>query len=364
MKAKITVVVPVYNVAEYLGKCLDSLVGQTCKEIKIICVNDGSTDNSGEVLKEYEKKDSRIEIINKKNGGLSSARNAGMRECKTDYIMFCDSDDSFEKSMCKDMLLAIEKDDSDLAVCENNIIYNNHDEMAESDEKYYGLNYSGKKIINDDVIINTNVSVGNKIFRMKLIQDNGIEFPEGINNEDFYFYNAYMSVARTITFVRKPLYNYIRRENSIMSNNFESKTLSVDHLRVAERLFDYYKKSGYIEKHTDLFWKQWIMSYWFSVEHSSNSLKKEVLRIAKPFVDKNLSKYPPKDQALAKDIKNTVDTRFLKKAGRKLRRISSTAYRKSSLSYRQQRYINATIEQLQKKYDELSERLNNLIKEQ
>ena len=92
-KVMISVIVPVYNVENYLGKCLDSLINQTYKDIEIICINDGSTDNSLNILREYEQMDSRIIIIDQKNGGLSNARNIGLKEAAGEYIMFVDSDD-------------------------------------------------------------------------------------------------------------------------------------------------------------------------------------------------------------------------------------------------------------------------------
>ena len=144
MATKVSVVVPVYNVEEYLEKCLDSIVGQTLREINIICVDDGSTDGSSNILRNYAEKDKRITVISKKNGGLSSARNAGLKKCNTEYVMFCDSDDYIAPTMCEKMLSVIKKDDSDLAVCTQNVIYLTHDEMKRSDRSYYSsLVYQG-----------------------------------------------------------------------------------------------------------------------------------------------------------------------------------------------------------------------------
>ncbi|ORU23018.1 glycosyl transferase, partial [Francisella tularensis subsp. holarctica] len=89
----ITLVIPIYNIENYLGRCLDSVINQTYKDLEIILVNDGSTDNSLEICESYAKEDSRIKIINKNNGGLSSARNVGLDACKGDYVTFIDSDD-------------------------------------------------------------------------------------------------------------------------------------------------------------------------------------------------------------------------------------------------------------------------------
>lgn len=360
MEPKITVIVPVYNVASFLKTCLDSLLAQTYKNIKIICVNDGSTDNSLEILNEYRKKDSRIEIIEKKNGGLSSARNAGLEKVKSEFVMFCDSDDYFSPTICEKLLSAIEEDDSDLAACGTEVVYLAHEEMRESDRRYYRLEYHGKNYIDDELTLKTDVSVWNKIFRTKIIKENNLTFPDGINNEDFFFFNAYLACSSSISFVNKKLYNYVRRENSIMSDNFNKDKLSFDHLLVAEKLFTFYKKKEFLPAHTDLFWQQWIDSFWFSLEHSSKNHHKEIRSRAKTFVNKNLEKYPPRNEKILKDVKYIVSDNFFLKVKRKLRKTLSATYKKLNIAYRQQNVINANLEELQKKLDDLSSRLDNL----
>lgn len=358
--SKISVIVPVYNVEKYLPKCLDSLIGQTYGDIEIICVNDGSTDGSLEILREYEKKDNRIIVISKKNGGLSSARNTGLRKCDTKYVMFCDSDDYFASRMCEKMLQTIEKDHSDLAVCTQNVIYEAHEDMRESDRNYYRLNYLGKKYIYDELILNTDVSVLNKIFRMDIIKKNKISFPEGLNNEDFYFYNAYMSVANSISFVNQRFYNYVRRIGSIMSENFEAEKKSMDHLLVAERLFDFYKKTGFLKKHKDLFWKQWVMSFWFSVEHSHKKYKKEIFDKGRDFAKKNFGAWEPEDKGVRWEVRFILNGDKFGKIKFKVRSMLKKIYKKVNVAYRQQEYINMNLEYIIVKNNELVDRLKNL----
>ena len=361
MKSKITVVVPVYNVEEYLATCLDSLINQTYKGIKIICVNDGSKDSSQKILEEYAKKDARITVINKKNGGLSSARNAALEKCDTEYVMFCDSDDSFNEKMCEEMLNVIEKDESDVAVCEKNIIYYVHEEMRKSDDQYYSLKYYGKKRINDEVILNTNVSVLNKIFRMGVIRKYDLTFPEGLNNEDFYFYNVFMSRATTISFVHERLYNYVRRGGSIMSKNFEAGTLSLDHLIIAEKLFDYYFATGYLTEHIDLFWRQWVSSYWFSFEHSSNDVRTKVTERAAQFANEKIGEYPPKSRSLREEVEHIIIRGSGRFSKQRLKKLAIGIYKRLKPSYRKQLRLNAHIEELQDKCDELLRRLDEVL---
>ena len=360
VKAKITVIVPVYNVEKYLRKCLDSLIDQTYKNIKIVCVNDGSTDSSAKILEEYQKKDSRILIINKENGGLSSARNAALKKCDTEYVMFCDSDDTFSLRMCEKMLTSIEEDNSDIAVCTQNVIYHTHEEMRESDRNYYRLNYYGKNEVDDELIIKTDVSVLNKIFRTSIINKNNISFPEGINNEDFYFYNAYMSVSKTVTFVNQRLYNYVRRANSIMSSNFEAEHLSLDHLLSAEKLFDFYEKTGFIKEHADLFWQQWVQSFWFSIEHTSDNHKTEVKTHAREFANKYFNDYLPNNPKVVNEVKYIINNSIISKVKRKARQVLASTYKKVNIKYRQQSYINAELETIQTKNNELVDRIENL----
>lgn len=311
LPAKISVIVPVYNGKDTIGECLDSLLMQTQRRIKIICVNDGSTDNTGEILTGYKKRDRRIKVITQKNGGRAAARNTGLGAVKTKYVMFCDSDDRYEKVMCENMLDAIERSNADLAVCAIKMIYEAHEEMKKSDDKYYELKFDGKKTIDDDVILNTNGSLCNKIFKMEIVDKNSITFPKGVNTaEDFYFCCAYMSTSNTIFFLHQQLYTYVRRNESIMSSNFSGKNLSLDDIYVTNELFKYYIKSGYLNEHKDLFWRQWIASFWASYRYSAKKYYPEIKRIAKKFLDANYERYKPDDKELQKwkrDIDKTLE---------------------------------------------------------
>ena len=311
-RSLITVVVPIYNGEKTIGECLDALLSQTQKRIKVICVNDGSTDKTLKILKKYRIRSWKIRIINQENSGRAAARNAGLRVAKTKYVMFCDDDDKYDMNMCELMLNAIEDSSADLAICGIKMAYEVHSEMKKSDDEYYRLKFSGKKDISDDIVLQTDVSVCNKIFRTDIIRENNIRFPDGLNNEDFFFCNAYMSVAKTIYFLDRKLYNYIRRKGSIMSDAFDKKTFSIDHLLVAEQLFYFYRKNGFLEDHKDLFWRQWIASFWFSYEHSKKEYIDTVNEEAGVFLDKNFERYLPSEKELIKmkgDIEKTINNK-------------------------------------------------------
>ena len=124
--SKVSVIIPVYNTEKYLKSCLDSVINQTLSDIEIICINDGSTDNSLDILEEYANKDDRIKIINQKNQGVSEARNNGIKLAKSDYFILLDSDDSIENTICEKSYNAIVKNNADINIIGFNIYNNNN----------------------------------------------------------------------------------------------------------------------------------------------------------------------------------------------------------------------------------------------
>lgn len=361
MVTKVTVIVPVYNGAESVGSCLDNLIKQTLKEIEIVCVNDGSTDNSLDVIGDYIEKDKRIKVVSQKNGGLSAARNTGIENTKTPFVMFCDCDDIFALDMCEKMVEAIEQNETDVAACGTEVEYEAHVEISDSDTNYYRLKFAGKNYINDEVTAKTDVSVCDKIFRMDLIKKYGIRFPKKLNNEDYYFYNAYMSVAQTIFFVNRKMYKYIRREGSIMSENFEANKYSPDHLLVAKKLFAFYKKNGFLKMHTDLFWNQFSESFWFSYEHSAKKYRKDIEKLAKRFIEVNYDKYEPMTPRVKRLVYMIRYSDLLHKIWRALKGKIARVYRKVNIAYKQQDYINRNIDKIEQETYVLTEKLENLI---
>ena len=345
MKPEVTVIVPVYNVEKFLPDCLDSLIGQTLKKIAIICVNDSSTDSSSDILKKYAEKDKRISVINKKNGGLSSSRNAGLKQCKTEFVMFCDGDDGFAPTMCEKMVKAIKDSEADFAACGVDVQYLADKELKKSDDEYYRIKYCGKRRLSHNIILNTDVSVCNKIFRMSTIKKYDITFPEGLNNEDFYFYNAYAGVSRVAYFVDEKLYNYIRREGSIMNQDFARESLSLDHLIVAEKLFDFYKKIKREQSNINLLWRLWINSYWFSVCHSSSKSIRAIRQHAKQFVKGKQDCLALADQEIQNFInRNVLSSGFSRFVRRVVRFIFNGDWlTKVSVGTRQRRFIERKI---------------------
>lgn len=185
--------------------------------------------------------------------------------------MFCDADDYYEPSMCEDLLKSIKESDADLAISEIHVIYEAHSDLKYSDDNYYSLKFSGLEEITDDIILNTDLSPTNKIFRKSIIEKYQIRYPEGLYYEDAYFCPAYLCSSKNIFYLNERLYNYIRHENSTMSNTFSSKVdkdLAINHLYIAFRLFDFLTLNNLIDKYNDLFWQLFYSFELFALNNS------------------------------------------------------------------------------------------------
>lgn len=221
----VSIVVPVYNVGKYLRQCLDSLVMQTLRNIEIIIVNDGSTDDSASICREYAEKDDRIVLINKENGGLSSARQAGLSASRGKYFCTCDADDWVEHDMYELLYGRAVETDADIVMCD---YWNNY-----SDGKQIATVYGYSPGSRDDLlgdVLNGRMypSIWAKMFRTDLLVKNGISWEPGINlGEDFFLMLKVFQHKVKVEYVPNRLYHY-RREingnsytNDITMNTFQ-----------------------------------------------------------------------------------------------------------------------------------------------
>ena len=302
-KPAVSVIVPVYNGEKEILKCLSALLNQTTQTVRVIFVDDGSTDGTRKLLWRYKIKNPWIKILYQNNCGRAAARNKGLKAVKTKYVMFCDADDWYENDMCEKMVNAMEENDVDVAICGIRMKYEAHEEMRESDERYYALRFKGLNEIDDRIILETDGSVCNKIFRMEKIRKNGICFLGSVETaEDYYFYSTYMSVSKKAFFIERKMYNYVRHPDSIMSKNFDGKSLSDDDIQMASYLYEFYKHNGFLNKHKDLFWRQWIGSFWASYRYSGKRINKRTKQKIKKFIEDNYKKYKPADVEICKEI--------------------------------------------------------------
>ncbi len=233
-KNLVSIVVPVYNVEKYINKCVNSLLNQTYKNIEIILVNDGSTDNSLAICLELAKKDKRIKVINKKNGGLSDARNKGIKSANGDYITFVDSDDWIDSDTIEIGINALLEDNSDLVIYGISNDYQDGSTKKYPPEKREKLEKK-KALIYLNSYKGVNVSACNKIYRKSLFDN--IAFPYGKKCEDYYIMYKIFDKCNTISILPIVKYHYYQRTNSIT----HSSNVNMDFLYAAEEQVDYFK---------------------------------------------------------------------------------------------------------------------------
>ena len=246
---KISVIIPVYNVEKFLSQCLESIINQTYKNLEIICVNDGSTDKSLMILKQYEKKDKRIKVINQNNRGSSGARNAGMKIVTGDYITFVDSDDFIDLNVYEKCIESIIKYKPDI------VIYQIYFEKSKKQRII-----KSKIYINDSLsaINNNNIfpSSCNKVFKKKLLEN--AHFREDIKYaEDLLFRDMIFPKASIIVLVPKISYHYRNIRIGSLENSLKIKTKLEAFLKGINYLFNYYKKNNYY-KFMDYIFERWI----------------------------------------------------------------------------------------------------------
>ena len=218
----ISIIVPIYNVGKYLPKCIESILNQTFKNFELILVNDGSTDNSGVVCDDYAKKDTRIKIIHKSNGGVSSARNAGLYVAKGEYIGFVDPDDYIDKNMYEKLYRLCIDNNSDIAICRFNREINGKIQNKESTEEIIELN--NMEAMNE--LFKGNLyrfSLCNKLFSKKCFND--VLFPEGRIHEDLSTTYKLFANSKKAVYIDYYGYIYVKRENSILTSTYNEKRL-------------------------------------------------------------------------------------------------------------------------------------------
>ena len=239
----LSIIVPVYNVEKLLPRCLDSLINQTLTEdYEIILINDGSTDCSYEVMREYAKKNTNIRIFNKENGGQGSARNIGIQEAIGEYLAFVDSDDYVEINMFETMIGLAFKENADLVTC---------------DYSYLSLNGEKKDIHlfkakdNKELFFNPWAAPWNKIYRASLIKENNIYFPEKLIYEDTAFYLNMIPFIKKIKHIDCCFVKQVQRENSSMNGQSVKKVLQI--LDVMHFSKNFYLENNYIDLYKNEF---------------------------------------------------------------------------------------------------------------
>ena len=218
MSIKVSVIIPVYNVEQYLRQCLDSVVNQTFSEIEIICINDFSTDNSLLILKEYKQKDNRIVIVNlSENKGQGNARNEGLKFAKGKYVTFVDSDDWISKDNIATLYTEIENNNLDM-VSANSYIYDNLTKKV-LEKKVTSADILNRQKIEKLLIVkkdNFVIPVWTKIYRRKFLEDNNIKFKLNWHEDNLFVFEILIKTTK-IKFIDNKIYFYrVNRQNSSM----------------------------------------------------------------------------------------------------------------------------------------------------
>ena len=201
---KVSVIMPIYNAGEYLSRAIGDVLSQTLTELEIICVDDGSTDNSLDIIKSFRQKDQRVSIVTESNAGASVARNKGLEHASGEYIIFLDADDFFEKDLLQKLYDTAKRDDLDIAVTKFDIYNDAQDKFSLPTEEPHGSIYTpggvtSKNEFPEYILSSTTGYVWNKLFKADFIRDKELMFdPELYVFEDVYFVCGAMSLAERV----------------------------------------------------------------------------------------------------------------------------------------------------------------------
>ncbi len=276
----LSVIIPVYNVEKYLRKCLDSVVNQTFKDIEIICVNDGSTDNSLSILNEFAQKDSRIKIINKENEGVSAAWNSGLDIVSSKYVGFVDADDWIEPETFETAYNAMINNDVDYVCFGANIVQEYESDTVHAMKKYLKIKYKGKTKVDSKVIQKTPATMWGKIFKTSIIKDKNIRFTSMSKNEDTAFWLMYSVWAKNGYYINKCFYHYVQRQNSIMGTKYQKLNKSTECLKLIPQLVNYYNENNLTKKYFFMLQKQIKSFVYLDYFNSSEKSRGEILQQA------------------------------------------------------------------------------------
>ncbi|RYC51426.1 glycosyltransferase [Flagellimonas olearia] len=247
-KNKISIIVPVYNVEQYLGRCIESIIGQTYQNMEVILVNDGSIDSSKEICERYAQEDERIIVVNQENSGSSVARNSGMEICTGDVIAFLDSDDHIDKSMFQTMIDIMESNDLDVVEI-SPIIFGNKNGFDNTLAIEDG-NTAIKRILRGACF-----SVWRRIYRKEVVQN--MRFIPGIIHQDVFFTIDVMNKVKSIGFLNSPLYFYNTENLSIIRSKYSKNKIETG-IRATEYIIENTPKNPSVQEVV----KNYVVSYY------------------------------------------------------------------------------------------------------
>lgn len=280
---RVSVIMPAYNVEQYIAEAIESVLNQTFTDFELIIVNDGSTDNTPKIIEKYAKQDKRIKLINQKNMGLSGARNTGLEHATADYIMFIDSDDMIKPTMCEQMYNRITKDNLDMVMCGVDLLFESEDDKGRQSGDYFNL--PNKDIVPYGIqnVDSFACIVCNKIYRRKIIVGHDICFPVGLKNEDECFSRLYALWTKKAGLIKDKLYIYRIRGGSIMGQLCKTDKLGNDLFLIAKQIYHYMIKHN--KYNAEVFWRFFAKSVFTSIDRTPNKkLHNTIISYAQDFV--------------------------------------------------------------------------------
>lgn len=307
---RISVIVPVYNAEKYLKKCLDSICNQTLKDIEIICVDDGSKDNSFGILQEYTCNDSRIKVLGDgKNHGVSLARNAGIKKAHGQYIAFVDSDDWIETNYLEKMYSAVCDSGADIIT---NISILRDYESGKISLHPISSKYTLEKVTQgmfvppEDNMYSVEPVIWARLYKTNFLRDNEIFFLRELNGpEDIAFSYLTSVLASQIYLFKGGHYHYLMRENSLVGRSKQENTWDLWHMRAYSCIFDYLKQHDLLEKNM---LKLFAINPYTKVDSREKyAFYKEYVTKIKPEVDKHKDRYNKLEQFFMDVLLTTND---------------------------------------------------------
>ena len=306
----VSIVIPIFNNASYLKECLDSVQAQSFKAIEVICIDDGSTDDSKLIIKNFCNKDKRFRYIYQRNEGAGAARNHGIKASKGRYLMFLDGDDIFDPNLVQMMFDKIDKYDSDVVICKANKL---------KEDKLYKAKYIDFDILKDKRSIKLadyadkafqifQLVPWNKMYRKELINREGLLFQNIKNSNDTFFVFSCLMLARKISIINKPLINYRIHSNSLVRKKDEAPLCFIEALvaiksKMQEKdLFEVYKKSYMNRVIDNIYW-----NYGQITEATKKSIKQQILNFCQ---NEKITEYPDEyfyDKKALNFIKSLVE---------------------------------------------------------
>lgn len=284
MEAKISIIVPIYKVEAYLDKCVESIVNQTYKNLEIILVDDGSPDNCPKMCDKWAEKDSRIKVIHKPNGGLSDARNAGMKIACGEYVAFIDSDDYIDTKFIGELYNVMKQEDCDIVECEVVKFNENETPVILSDNLKAETVDTEKSL---SMLIAENgfrQHVWNKLYKAELALS--VPFEKGKLNEDEFWTYQIFGKAKKVTKINLPMYFYLQRGSSIMGTSYNIRRLDALEAKVLRQDYIVQRFPSLAQQtKIDLF-GSCIFSCQSVMKFMSGEDKKKALRIVKGYVKK------------------------------------------------------------------------------